>query len=105
MVLLSGCADAQVDYETKKDISFITLPADSKYAGTYSANFCNLSSCWSDTGEFKPVEQTFSKPKVHIDFVQEPMGYLVLSARPGYSWVWSDGGLFERPGYFLEKSK
>jgi len=105
VVFLSACSDVQVDYEVEKDITFVTLPFDSKYAGTYSAVFCNMKDCWQDRGEYKPIEHLFSNHRVHIDYVQGPRGRLVLSARPGYSWVWRDGGLFSRPGYSLEKNK
>ena len=102
-MLFAGCSTVSASSHNLNKVSFETLPADSKYAGTYYAEFCNRGVCWPDSGTYKPAELIFSKPTVHTAYLQGDMAHLILSARSDYEWVWDEGGLFSRPGYILKK--
>jgi hypothetical protein len=87
----------------RSDVSFETLPEDSDYVGTYYAERCNLGQCWTDNGTYTwfELKNPLIDKRVGIGYLNGPNAYLVLSAKSGYAWEWSEGSLFSDPGYYL----
>jgi len=87
-------------------VKFDTLPASSKYVGSYYGYFCiSESRCSEDGGIFTAWNVFFSHPHVSVGQLNSDSAYLSLSARPDYAWVWHDGNLFQASAYYLEKVK
>lgn len=88
-------------------VSFETLPDDSEYVGTYSAQRCNLGQSWHEWGEWTKLEylNPLVSKRVGTGALDCWDSYLTLRAKPGYTWEWKDGNLFVDRGYYLKKEK